>query len=219
MPNFSEIQKHKNVLRRQNSINVIPGNNVRFNEGVKHENTIIEPNSKTLVNLHMNSTFTSFKDLFDESFIKLKGIENGPGASLTGLLNLFSQTNDKETLYNNFYQVLLREKELLEVDINNNIYLPSSKKSNVRFLITKHDGSVYMDTSKMGLNTFQNAKDKRINENHMSRYSIQQARDNISGFSMEENLSTSTNKIEKYYSFRIGPTPYDSIGIVRISIS
>ena len=93
----------------------------------------------------------------------------------------------------------------------------ASGVNNTRILVTLPDGTTMFDTSKNNNNSFQNAKDKAINENHNSRLAIMVAGLGQSGVGMEKKFSTSTRLNEQYLAHRIGKTQQDAIGCIRWS--
>ena len=89
----------------------------------------------------------------------------------------------------------------------------------IRYLMTLADGTTIIDTSTKTANTWQNFKDKIVNENHFTRLAIATALLSTSGIGEETKFSSSTNLHETYYATRIGPTSYDAMGAIRISIT
>jgi hypothetical protein len=86
-----------------------------------------------------------------------------------------------------------------------------------RVVITLPDGTVVIDTSKGGTNTFANFQAKTINENHNSRLAILAAQEYACGIGVESKFSTSTNQTESYVAIRTGPQ-LDSAGTIRMSV-
>ena len=89
----------------------------------------------------------------------------------------------------------------------------------IRYLMTLADGTTLIDTSTKTANTFQNFKDKIVNETHFTRLAIATALLSASGIGEETKFSSSTNLNETYYATRVGRTPYDAMGVLRISIT
>ena len=88
----------------------------------------------------------------------------------------------------------------------------------IRLIICEADGTVIYDSSKVNLNTFQNFKDKKINENHNSRLAIIRALLSASGRGYEVKRSTTTsNSTEYYVASRLGFSSENAVGTVRIS--
>lgn len=87
-----------------------------------------------------------------------------------------------------------------------------------RILVTVSDGSVIFDSSKNN-NTRNDAKDKLINENHMSRISIVSAALSQSGVAFEKKFSSSTGLFEEYLAHRLGKNSENALGIIRWSIA
>lgn len=83
-------------------------------------------------------------------------------------------------------------------------------------MITLPDGTVVVDTSKGTANTYQNFKNKVINENHNTRVAILDAQIYDCGVGLETKKSTTDNVVESYVAKRLG-NYLDSAGTVRIS--
>ena len=89
----------------------------------------------------------------------------------------------------------------------------------VRVLITLSDGQVAIDTSKGDAgNTFAKFQGKTINENHNSRLSILTALLSNAGTGYEQKYSSSEQKFEIYSAQRMGATPSNALGVVRVSV-
>ncbi len=73
------------------------------------------------------------------------------------------------------------------------------------------------DAPKGGDNTFENAVNKAIDENHNTRVSIMSAQLNDEGKAWEEKLSTSSSTVENYVSERCG-NQFENFGTVRLSV-
>ena len=89
----------------------------------------------------------------------------------------------------------------------------------VRILCTLPDGAVFYDSSKGDKNTYLNFKSKSINENHNTRFVFFEAIKNDESY--ETKYSTSESVLqsrEYYYAVRIGTSPENSVGVLRISI-
>ena len=121
------------------------------------------------------------------------------------------ESNDYDTAYKACTEVIKNMEEIMA----KNPYQPNNK---ARLLITMADGTVVVDTEKGDKNTFENMKSKSINENHMSRFAVQEARTSEEGIGREKKLSTSTGQNEIYRAQRLGPSAQDAMGIVRISV-
>lgn len=150
------------------------------------------------------------------------------GVHVRGLVNNMSKSgeNDKEKsdAYKKAYEACLKIVKNMEDVMKKNPYSPNNK---ARLLITSADGTVVLDTGKdkrkedgtvENKNTLANATGKKINENHMSRFAIQQARNSEEGIGRERKLSTSTGQYETYRAQRLGPSRQDAMGIVRFSV-
>lgn len=85
-----------------------------------------------------------------------------------------------------------------------------------RVVVTLPDGTVVVDTSKGGANTYQNFQDKVINENHNTRVAILDAQIYDCGVGLETKTSTSTGSEEVYVAKRLGAY-LNSAGTVRLS--
>eukprot|EP01084_Bolivina_argentea_P249831 418373_1 len=83
-------------------------------------------------------------------------------------------------------------------------------------LLALADGTVIYDARHGHHNTFENAKNKVITENHNNRLSIISAQLNNKGMAFEEKLSTTTNTHTDYVSRRCG-LQYASSGTIRLS--
>jgi hypothetical protein len=94
----------------------------------------------------------------------------------------------------------------------------ASNNSNLRVVLTLADGTVAIDTSKSN-NTFSNFQLKGINENHNTRGSILTALISNAGTGMETKYSTTTFKQTYYYAQRMGQSPEEAVGILRVSIT
>eukprot|EP01083_Nonionella_stella_P254540 874552_1 len=79
------------------------------------------------------------------------------------------------------------------------------------------DGSVIYDAPKGADNTFENAVNKAIDENHNTRVSIMSAQLNDEGKGWEEKLSTSSSTVENYVSRRCGDQ-FENFGTIRLSV-
>ena len=86
-----------------------------------------------------------------------------------------------------------------------------------RFLVSKADGSVTYDSSKGIKNTYNNANNKAINENHNTRMSMMSAQLSINGMGNEIKQSTSTGQVEAYQAQTIVNSYGDNQGTVRLS--
>jgi hypothetical protein len=86
---------------------------------------------------------------------------------------------------------------------------------NGRILVTLPDGTVIVDTSKTN-NTYQNYKDKKINENHNSRIAILDAQLYECGQGVETKFSSTDNVTETYVALRLGNYLNNS-GTARLS--
>ena len=88
----------------------------------------------------------------------------------------------------------------------------------LRVVLTLADGTVAVDTSKNN-NSFSNFQSKIINENHNSRIAILCSLLSNSGISLETKFSTTTRSKSYDIAQRMGQSPEESIGCLRISIS
>ena len=95
----------------------------------------------------------------------------------------------------------------------------------LRVVVTLSDGQVVLDTAKAtagslnsDLNTFNNFKNKAINENHNSRVAILTALLSNAGTGYEEKFSTSDLKFEAYHAQRMGAASSNALGVVRVSV-
>eukprot|EP01084_Bolivina_argentea_P156873 273366_1 len=91
-----------------------------------------------------------------------------------------------------------------------------TNKYGYRTTLCVPDGSVIYDAPKGADNTFENAVNKAIDENHNTRVSIMSAQLNDEGKGWEEKLSTSSSTVENYVSTRCGGQSENS-GTVRLS--
>ena len=141
------------------------------------------------------------------------------GVHVRGLVNNMSKSGETETeksdAYKKAYEACLKIVKNMEDVMKKNPYSPNNK---ARLLITMADGTVVLDTGKGVKNTLANATGKKINENHMSRFAIQQARNSEEGIGRERKLSTSTGQYETSRAQRLGPSRQDAMGIVRFSV-
>lgn len=97
-----------------------------------------------------------------------------------------------------------------------------------RILITAPDGTVAFDSSKdtsPSKNTFENFKNKTINENHNTRIAILDAQMFECGIGVETKYSTTDGTNESYVAARIGlgttraaASYLDNTGTVRLSV-
>ena len=96
-------------------------------------------------------------------------------------------------------------------------------KTTARILFCLPDGTVFYDSSRIGntdptkLNTWTNAENKTINENHNTRAAIMNAQLLEDGVSFESKFSTSDNIYEDYVAVRIGPQGANA-GTIRYSV-
>ena len=139
------------------------------------------------------------------------------GVHIRALVNKMGKSPEAEVSneYNTAYNACLQIVKDMEEILLKNPYQPNNK---ARLLITMADGTVVVDTGKGENNTFEKMKSKLINENHMSRFAVQEARDSEEGIGREKKLSTSTGQYETYRAQRLGPSAQDSMGIVRFSV-
>ena len=89
----------------------------------------------------------------------------------------------------------------------------------VRILCTLPDGAVFYDSGKGDKNTYSNFKSKSINENHNTRFVFFESIKKDESY--ETKYSTSVSLLqsrEYYYAIRIGTSPENSVGVLRISI-
>jgi hypothetical protein len=103
------------------------------------------------------------------------------------------------------YAILLTESNATAASITNG-----------RIVVTLADGTVVVDTSKAGLNTYANFKAKKINENHNSRIAILDSQLFECGIGVETKRSTTDGVVETYVARRLG-NYLDNSGTVRIS--
>lgn len=141
------------------------------------------------------------------------------GVHVRGLVNNMSKSGETDTeksaAYVKAYDACKKIVENMESVMKKNPYSPNNK---ARLLITMADGTVVLDTGKGEKNTLANATGKKINENHMSRHAVHEARTSEEGIGRERKLSTSTGQYETSRAQRLGPSPQDAMGIVRISV-
>ena len=137
------------------------------------------------------------------------------GLHLRALVNKMAKSKDAEGDYKKAHEACLKIVKDMESIMKKNPYSPNNK---ARLLITMADGTVVLDTGKGDKNTLVNMKSKSINENHMSRFAIHEARNSEKGIGREIKLSTSTGHYETYRAQRLGPTPQDVRGIARFSV-
>jgi len=97
-------------------------------------------------------------------------------------------------------------------------------KTTARILACLPDGTVVYDSNRNAIgtastktNTFTNADNKTINENHNTRAAIINAQLAADGVSFESKFSTSTDREEAYVAVRIGPQGANA-GTVRYSV-
>ncbi len=86
-----------------------------------------------------------------------------------------------------------------------------------RILVCEPDGTVRFDSSKGALNTYANAIDKLINENHNTRPAIMSAQLTCDGRGNEIKLSTTDGVIEAYDARVIRNEYGNNGGTVRVS--
>ena len=139
------------------------------------------------------------------------------GVHVRALVNKMAKSKEGEESkdYNTAHLACLEVVKDMEEIRAKNPYQPNNK---ARLLITMADGTVVLDTGKGEKNTFENMKSKLINENHMSRFAVHEARTSEEGIGREKKLSTSTGQYEIYRGQRLGPSANDSMGIVRFSV-
>ena len=116
--------------------------------------------------------------------------------------------NPTDSAYTNMVVALMSAKNNYVVD----------NGSTTRILVTISDGTVIFDSSKSN-NTRNNALNKQINENHMSRISIVSAALSQSGVAFEKKFSSSTGLFEEYLAHRLGKSSENCLGIIRWSIA
>jgi len=86
-----------------------------------------------------------------------------------------------------------------------------------RIVITEPDGTVIIDTYKKTLNTYENWKNKAINENHNTRMSIKNAQYFTGGVGFEKKTSSTIDPVYQYsVAIRAG-NKYDNYGVIRLS--
>lgn len=142
------------------------------------------------------------------------------GVHVRGLVNNMSKSGETDTeksaAYVKAYDACKKIVENMESVMKKNPYSPNNK---ARLLITMADGTVVLDTGKGEKNTLENAIKKLINENHMSRHAVHEARTSEEGIGREKKLSTSTGQYETSRAQRLGPSAQNAMGIVRFSVS
>jgi len=88
----------------------------------------------------------------------------------------------------------------------------------LKFLLTLDDGTVIVDTGKSYTdNTIVKFKGKSINENHNTRPEVLQATLTSSGVGTARRYSSTSGDLFQYYAVRLGNTPSDNIGTLRIA--
>ena len=87
----------------------------------------------------------------------------------------------------------------------------------LRVLVSLPDGTVCYDSDSL-TNSYNDYKNKSINENHNSRVAILQALLGNSGTGFEAKVSSSTGKSTNYIAQRIYFGPEYALGIIRVSI-
>lgn len=94
----------------------------------------------------------------------------------------------------------------------------AANNTGLRVVLTLSDGTVAIDTSKSN-NSFVNYQSKSINENHNSRLAIFTALASNAGTGQETKYSTTTRVQTYNYAQRMGLSPEESVGVLRVSIS
>lgn len=86
-----------------------------------------------------------------------------------------------------------------------------------RIVATLTDGTVWFDSSKSN-NTFQNFKDKKINENHNTRRPFMESLlDEDITYPYESKVSTTTGLFEERVVMRIGGSKTEPLGCIGLS--
>jgi len=128
------------------------------------------------------------------------------GFHQTNLTNLLGAVNNEAT-----YQALLTLANAI-----------ANTTPNGRIVVTLPDGTVVLDTARNDgpgnprNNTYENFRNKSINENHNSRIAILSAQQFPCGVGVETKTSTSTGQVENYVALRLGAN-LDSEGTARFS--
>ena len=91
--------------------------------------------------------------------------------------------------------------------------------NNSRILGALVEGVVFYDSSKGDKNTFSNYKEKKINENHMSRAAIREAVDSEDGIGWESKYSSTVGDFENYVAIRVGNSKHDGVAVIRLSFA
>ena len=139
--------------------------------------------------------------------------------------NLNVKSPDASNLINQNWDLLF------SLIVNDNLYNNAKAKLNIlqsnmqiltnkesRITVTMPDGTVYYDSIKSNNNSFINATEKTINENHNTRAAIMNAQSLQSGYAFESKYSTTSMTIEDYVALRIGPQGLN-YGTVRYSFT
>lgn len=125
------------------------------------------------------------------------------------LVNPTTSGDASETTWNNMDSAI---KEFL----NNGLY---SSLTGLRVLVTLADGWVAYDSSKGVNNTYQSYKDNTLGENHNTRIAIITAMLGISGVGFETKYSTTSGINQAYNAVRIGYSPTNGLGVLRLSLN
>eukprot|EP01083_Nonionella_stella_P066151 174003_1 len=87
-----------------------------------------------------------------------------------------------------------------------------------RTLLALPDGAVIYDQTQGVKNTYENARDKAIAENHNSRPAVLSALLNDPGMAWEKRLSTTDQTITNYVARRCGEQ-FEGSGTIRLSVT
>lgn len=94
-------------------------------------------------------------------------------------------------------------------------FLNTQVPSNGGVVLILDDGTVIYDSGKT--NTYANYAAKSINENHNTRPEILNAILSASGIGVSTRHSSSNGVSRKYYAVRLGDSPQETLGILRVS--
>jgi hypothetical protein len=172
----------------------------------------------------LQAIYSAFNNNLDYSSFTLTNPITGTSQLIT-LVNFlgnpnFSGLNVSDDTFPIIYDGLIASLNNFISDVSNN-NVPNYNLGNIpsfRILVTIADGNVFFDSSKNN-NSYDNFINKSINENHATRHYIQKSFHSKDGIGYESKWSSSTQRIDTYYSVRLGTVSSAIVGVISFSYS
>jgi hypothetical protein len=180
----------------------------------------LRPTSSSYSTYTLESIYSAFNNNLDYASMKYTDNNNLiQTIPLVGFLTNPNASNIPQNMLYNIYNGLKTNLENFINDVSNNTVTNYNLGivPKFRIMICLPDGTVFFDSSKGNLNTYDNFIDKKINENHASRKYVQQSVHSKDGIGYETKWSSSTRAIDTYYSVRFGFSSTGIVGIIAFS--